>query len=440
MPDDPAIGPVPVLVTTAAGGVGSSFTLNYAQFSPGFFPATAPYIVAQHADNSYVTASAPAVPGEVIILWGGGMGPASPSVPAVGQVFLGANPLANTVLVTIGGQAASLDFAGVVGAGLVQINAHVPAGIGSGDQAVVATVGGVSSPSGAYIRVGTPSAATSQLPTPAVHANKVPDQINKNDVVATAPSTVQATPVYAGTDNGIYKSSDGGATWQPSMPSPGTASAIHWIVVDPLHPDRIYAAGVNFSGGDTFFTSLDAGQTWSSASAPQTATLALDASSSVLYLLGLPDGGVYRSFDSGQTWIPTPFAENGLAIVADPNVTGLIYASSSTGADRLLKSYDFGTTWTSVAANLNVGGISALAIDPDDSNTLYAVSAAGCVAGPTVTPCGVFRSTDSGNSWQELGGGGTLEAGATLPFVTYSDHGTPAAVATVFVQSAVIAA
>jgi uncharacterized protein (TIGR03437 family) len=135
-PDDTTIGPVQVIVNTAAGAT-DAFTVNYAKFAPGLFPS------AQHADNSYVTAAAPAKPGEMIILWGTGFGPANPAVPA-GQVFSGAHPLANPVTVTIGGQTAQVDFAGVVGAGLVQINVHVPAGINNGDAAVVATVGGIS--------------------------------------------------------------------------------------------------------------------------------------------------------------------------------------------------------------------------------------------------------------------------------------------------------
>ncbi len=143
-PDDAALGPVQVVVTTAAGP-SPPFSVNYAQFAPGLFPASAPYLAAQHADNSYVggyPGSTPAKPGEVIILWGTGFGPASPAVPA-GKVFTGANPLAN-VSVTIGGQPATVDFAGVVGAGLVQINVHVPLSIGNGDAPVVAMVGGVS--------------------------------------------------------------------------------------------------------------------------------------------------------------------------------------------------------------------------------------------------------------------------------------------------------
>ena len=129
-----------VVVNTAAGA-SDAFTVNYAQFAPGL--SASPYIVAQHADNSYVTTATPAKPGEVIILRGAGFGPANPAVPA-GQVFSGANPLANTVTVTIGGQNAQVNFAGVVGAGLVQINVHVPSSINNGDAAVVASVGGVS--------------------------------------------------------------------------------------------------------------------------------------------------------------------------------------------------------------------------------------------------------------------------------------------------------
>jgi uncharacterized protein (TIGR03437 family) len=59
-------------------------------------------------------------------------------------MFSGANPLANTVTATIGGQPAVVQFAGVVGAGLVQINVQVPAGMAGGDAPVILSVGGVS--------------------------------------------------------------------------------------------------------------------------------------------------------------------------------------------------------------------------------------------------------------------------------------------------------
>ena len=140
VPSDAAVGPVQVIVTTPAGA-SNTFTVNLAQFAPGLFAATQPYIIAQHADGSYVSSSSPARPGEVIILWGTGFGPSDPAVTA-GQVYSGASKLANSVSATIGGQSAIVDFAGIVGAGLVQINVHVPTNISGGDVAVVTSIGG----------------------------------------------------------------------------------------------------------------------------------------------------------------------------------------------------------------------------------------------------------------------------------------------------------
>ena len=406
MPDDTATGPVQVVVTTSTGGVSTPFTVNYSQFSPGFFPATNPYIVAQHADNSYVTPGSPALPGEVIVLWASGMGPALPPVPA-GQVYSGISPLANSVAVTIGGQPAALDFAGIVGAGLVQINAHVPAGLASGDQAVVATVGGANSPSGALIRVRkSPSAASVTAAT----------EITQDAVRSPKGAFAPATPIYAGTDNGVYKSSDSGATWYQCMTSPGLTSAIHSIVVDPLDSSRIYAAGTNGSEGVTFFTSLDSGRTWLDGFAPPAAMLAVDAvSSTVIYLLDATQHGIYRSDDSGRTWAATTLKSGVVAIAADPNAAGIVYAS--TGTNRLLRTFDFGTNWTETSPNSNpntapamLGNITAFAIDPHDSTTLFATS-----------PVGAFRSSDGGFSWQGLGLPEVIFAGGPpSPFIAYS--------------------
>jgi uncharacterized protein (TIGR03437 family) len=85
-------------------------------------------------------------------LYGTGFGPTSPSASS-GLVFSGAYPTTNPVTVTIGGVAAAVSFAGLVGAGLYQINITVPAGLTAGDNAVVATVGGYSSPSDALVKI-----------------------------------------------------------------------------------------------------------------------------------------------------------------------------------------------------------------------------------------------------------------------------------------------
>ena len=71
-------------------------------------------------------------------------GKVSGSILEGSQFGSGLDILANPVTVTIGGQPAAIDFAGVVGAGLVQINVHVPISINNGDAPVLATVGGAS--------------------------------------------------------------------------------------------------------------------------------------------------------------------------------------------------------------------------------------------------------------------------------------------------------
>ena len=95
----------------------------------------------------------PAKAGDVILLFGGGFGVTAPAVPA-GEIFAGAAPLVNPGQLTlkIGGVAADVRFAGLVGAGLYQFNVVVP-GVTAGDQAVVAEIGGFSSQANKFITI-----------------------------------------------------------------------------------------------------------------------------------------------------------------------------------------------------------------------------------------------------------------------------------------------
>jgi uncharacterized protein (TIGR03437 family) len=90
--------------------------------------------------------------GEVLELYGVGFGPTNPPVPA-GQAFSGAAPtLPQTVTITIGGVPATVQFSGIVSAGLYQLNVVVPS-VASGDQLLQASAGGAQTPGGVYISV-----------------------------------------------------------------------------------------------------------------------------------------------------------------------------------------------------------------------------------------------------------------------------------------------
>ncbi len=164
-PDDATVGAVQVQVTTAQGS-SNIFTAQKQQFAPAFFTMGGTYAAAQHADYSYVgkpgllagATSQPAKPGETILIYGTGFGPANPPLSSA-QLVTTPALLANSVQVTIGGVTAPVDYAGLVGAGLYQFNVRVP-NVPSGDAAVVAQIGGVQTQTGVLITIeGSPTPA-----------------------------------------------------------------------------------------------------------------------------------------------------------------------------------------------------------------------------------------------------------------------------------------
>jgi uncharacterized protein (TIGR03437 family) len=164
-PDDSAVGAVEVQVTVAQVA-SNSFTAQKVQFAPGLFTMGGGYVAALHADYSFVgksgliagATSTPATAGETISIYGTGFGPANPPLPS-SQVVATPAPLANSVLFTIGGAAATVTYAGVAGSGLDQFNVKVP-NVPNGDAVVVAQIGGVETQTGVLITVQSPLPAT----------------------------------------------------------------------------------------------------------------------------------------------------------------------------------------------------------------------------------------------------------------------------------------
>jgi uncharacterized protein (TIGR03437 family) len=155
----PNIGTGSVSVTVATpNGSSTAVTAVSASVSPAFFSWPNGQPVATHsADNSWAvkngtfagTTTVPAKPGEAIILWGTGFGPANPAAPVGVQVpsdkiYYTAAP----VTVTINGTAAAV-YATALSpgyAGLYQVVVTVPPGVANGDFPLVATIDGAQSP------------------------------------------------------------------------------------------------------------------------------------------------------------------------------------------------------------------------------------------------------------------------------------------------------
>jgi uncharacterized protein (TIGR03437 family) len=159
-PNVPA-GSVQVVVKNSSGA-SQPATAQLSAEQPAFFQ-WGNYAVATRQDFSLAvkngaipgTTTVPAAPGDVIILWGTGFGPTSPSAPTGAETPSNATyNTANQVTVMVGKASATVYGAALAPgyAGLYQVAIQIPA-LANGDYPVVATISGVKSPSTTLITV-----------------------------------------------------------------------------------------------------------------------------------------------------------------------------------------------------------------------------------------------------------------------------------------------
>lgn len=133
------------------------YTLNLATYAPGFFTYQAngqSIAAALDLSSIEISASHPVSRGSTVLLFLNGLGPVN-NRPADGWPATDAtSTTVATPTITIGGQPATVSFSGLAPgfADLYQVNASVPAGIGTGAQPVTCSIGGVSCQS-AYLFV-----------------------------------------------------------------------------------------------------------------------------------------------------------------------------------------------------------------------------------------------------------------------------------------------
>jgi uncharacterized protein (TIGR03437 family) len=150
VPDDTATGIVNVEVTTPGGR--TTATANLEQIRPGLFgtdTAARRYVAATIGgiflgNPADVPGTRPVRPGEIIELWGTGFGPTQEARPA-GRIVTQPSPVTAPVRVRVGGVEVTPEFAGLVGAGLYQVNMRVPETLADGAHTVSIIVGGIES-------------------------------------------------------------------------------------------------------------------------------------------------------------------------------------------------------------------------------------------------------------------------------------------------------
>jgi len=153
-PADTATGAVNVVVTNN-GRSSAPATAQLQAVAPALFMSGTSAIASLLPGYTPVSATAPAMAGDLVVLWGTGFGPTNPSAPA-GTIVTGAPAMSTPPVVTVGGVqvpvVSSVLTTGTVG--LYQITIQLPANVPAGTPVVQASIGGVPTQAGVTIFVG----------------------------------------------------------------------------------------------------------------------------------------------------------------------------------------------------------------------------------------------------------------------------------------------
>jgi len=232
---------------------------------------------------------------------------------------------------------------------------------------------------------------------------------------------------FGATGGGLWKTTDGGTTWDPVTDGQIGSASVGAVQVCEANPDVVYIGSGetqirgNIQQGDGVYKSTDAGRTWKHMGLAETQNIAririhpTDCNTVWVAAFGVHSApneqrGVFKSVNGGETWRKVLYRDerSGAADLSiDPNNPAVIYASlweawrkswgmSSGGpGSGLFKSTDFGETWTEITRNAGLPqgliGKIGVALSPAAPYRVWALIEAD--------DGGVYRSDDGGVNW-----------------------------------------
>ncbi len=242
------------------------------------------------------------------------------------------------------------------------------------------------------------------------------DPSNVNVVWVGTGEGAPRNDVIAG--DGVYRTLDGGKTWQRMLPL--RSALVARMLIDPRDPNTVLVGVLGDPFADStdrgMYRTSDGGRTWKKTLylSPRTGVSDMDASAKapgVVYAgmwdyrrtgwssqSGGPAGGLYRSTDFGATWVRLhgaglPDGETGrIGVALAPSNPQRVYALIESKHGLLWRSDDGGATWEMVSENTLIDErpfyYTHVFVDPTDQNHLWTLSVHVAV------------SSDGGKSWR----------------------------------------
>jgi photosystem II stability/assembly factor-like uncharacterized protein len=221
-------------------------------------------------------------------------------------------------------------------------------------------------------------------------------------VIAAHPTNPKI--LYVATNDYIYKTRDGGETWE-NLSRGMTHSRVIALAIDPAYPATVYAG----TKGDAVYKSYDGGQRWTSLRAGLDS---VDISSVVNQFVFEPSDanrlfaattmGVYETQNGGESWQKRMDGMKEVLVVItlakDQTRPAVMYAGTSGG---VYKTTNHGGRWEKINAGLVAAdvrsssralGVTVLAVDPFAPDTVYAA-----------TLNGLYKTGDGGQQWRRIG-------------------------------------
>lgn len=206
---------------------------------------------------------------------------------------------------------------------------------------------------------------------------------------------------YATRPDGVWRSTDGGFTWESFGPV-GESFYTLALAVSPVDSDMVCFSADAPDERRGVFCTRDGGSSWTigmrGLHISMVSSVAVNPTDPTVVYAGLQQAGLYwgdgvfLSRDSARSWQLLPGTEEAGEIVAlDPQAPDVIYATALESA--IIKSLDGGATWQQVWSGFADERIHSLAVDPSRSGTLFCT---------TYHHFRAYRSDDGGSSWQEL--------------------------------------